>query len=419
MKVLVVGSGAREHAICYKLKQSKMLTKLYCAPGNAGIADIAECVDIKAEDIEKITEFSSSNNIDLVVVGPEVPLVAGIVDMLEDRGIKAFGPKKCGAIFEGSKSYSKDFMEKYNIPTAKYKTYTDCVSALEGVKEFSLPVVIKADGLAAGKGVLICSTLKEAQDGIKSILEDRQFGEAGDSLVIEEFLDGTEASLLCFVNGKEIIPMESARDYKRAYDNDLGLNTGGMGCFSPNSIYTDELKAYIKEHIIDTTLNGFLSENIDFRGVLFIGLMIKDNTAKVLEYNTRFGDPETEVVLPRLDADLLDIMVKTTDGTLNESDLVWSDKKSVTVILASGGYPESYEKGKEILGLDSVDSDIVVFHAGTKFSDGKIVTNGGRVLAVTSLDDTIEKAREKVYKNIKIISFDKMEYRTDIAKISE
>lgn len=419
MKVLVVGSGAREHAICYKLKQSKMLTKLYCTPGNAGIASIAECVDIKAEDIEKITEFSSSNNIDLVVVGPEVPLVAGIVDMLEDRGIKAFGPKKCGAIFEGSKSYSKDFMEKYNVPTAKYKTYTDCANALEGVKEFSLPVVIKADGLAAGKGVLICSTLKEAQDGIKSILEDKQFGEAGDSLVIEEFLDGTEASLLCFVNGKEIIPMESARDYKRAYDNDLGLNTGGMGCFSPNSIYTDELKAYIKSHIIDTTLNGFLSENIDFRGVLFIGLMIKDNKAKVLEYNTRFGDPETEVVLPRLDADLLDIMVKTTDGTLKESDLVWSDKKSVTVILASGGYPESYEKGKEIFGLDSVDSDIMVFHAGTKLSDGKIVTNGGRVLAITCLEDTIEKAREKVYKNINKISFDKMEYRTDIAKISE
>lgn len=416
MKVLVVGSGAREHAICYKLKQSKALTKLYCAPGNAGISGVAECIDIKAEDIEKLTEFSTNNCLDLVVIGPEVPLVEGIVDMLEEKGIKAFGPKKCGAIFEGSKSYSKDFMEKYNIPTAKYKTYTDCANALEGVKEFNLPVVIKADGLAAGKGVLICNTLKEAQDGIISILKDKQFGKAGNSLVIEEFLDGTEASLLCFVNGKEIIPMESARDYKRAYDNDLGLNTGGMGCFSPNSIYTDELKVFIKENIIDTTLNGFLCENIDFRGVLFIGLMIKDNKAKVLEYNTRFGDPETEVVLPRLDADLLDIMLKTADGTLKESDLVWSDKKSVTVVLASGGYPENYEKGKEIFGLENVDDDIMVFHAGTKFSDGRIVTNGGRVLAVTCLADTINKAREKVYENIKKISFDKMEYRTDIAK---
>ena len=417
MKVLVVGSGAREHTICHKLKQSKMLTKLYCAPGNAGISSIAECVDIQAEDIEKITEFSDKNKIDLVVIGPEVPLVAGIVDMLEDKKIKAFGPKKCGAIFEGSKSYSKYFMEKYNIPTAKYKTYTDCENALEGVKEFSLPVVIKADGLAAGKGVLICKTLKEAQDGIKSILEGKQFGNAGDSIVIEEFLEGTEASLLCFVNGKEIIPMESARDYKRAYDNDLGLNTGGMGCFSPNSIYTDELNTYIEKHIVNTTLNGFLSENIDFRGVLFIGLMIKDNTAKVIEYNTRFGDPETEVVLPRLESDLLEIMVKTTDGTLKQSDLVWSDKKAVTVVLASGGYPESYEKGKEILGLDDVDNDVIVFHAGTKFNDGKIVTNGGRVLAVTCLDDTIERAREKVYENIKRISFDKMEFRTDIAKL--
>ncbi len=417
MKVLVVGSGAREHAICYKLKQSKILTKLYCAPGNAGISSIAECVDIKAEDVEKITEFSYNNKIDFVMVGPEVPLVDGLVDELEKKGIKAFGPKKAGAMLEGSKSYSKDFMQKYNIPTAKYKTYTDCEKALEGLKEFSLPIVIKADGLAAGKGVLICNTIKEAQEGIKAILEDKQFGNAGSSLVLEEFLDGIEASLLCFVNGKEIIPMESARDYKRAYDNDLGLNTGGMGCFSPNSIYTDELKSYIKTHIIDNTLNGLLQENIDFRGVLFIGLMTKDNKANVIEYNARFGDPETEVVLPRLDADLLDIMLKTADGTLKQSDLVWSDKKCVTVILASGGYPESYEKGKEIFGLDKIDSDVMVFHAGTSFKDNKIVTNGGRVLAVSCLADTIKNAREKVYQNIKRISFDKMEYRTDIAKL--
>lgn len=417
MKVLVVGSGAREHAICYKLKQSKRLSKLYCTPGNAGISSIAECVDIKAEDVEKITEFSVDNKIDFVVVGPEVPLVAGLVDMLEAKEIKAFGPKKDGAIFEGSKSYSKDFMEKYNVPTAKYRNYIDCEKAIDGLKEFSLPVVLKADGLAAGKGVLICNTMEEAQEGVNAILRDKQFGDACSSLVIEEFLDGIEASLLCFVNGKEIIPMESARDYKRAYDNDLGLNTGGMGCFSPNPIYTDELKKYIKTHIIDNTMNGFLSENIDFRGVLFIGLMISGNEAKVLEYNTRFGDPETEVVLPRLDADLLDIMLKTSDGTLKESDLVWSDKKSVTVILASGGYPENYEKEKEISGLDEVDKDIIVFHAGTKFDKGKIVTNGGRVLAITCLEDSIEKAREKAYQNIKKISFENMEFRTDIAKL--
>jgi len=417
MKVLVVGSGAREHTICYKLKQSKKLSKLYCTPGNAGISSIAECIDIKAEDIEKITEFSVDNKIDFVVVGPEVPLVAGIVDMLEAKGIKAFGPKKCGAIFEGSKSYSKDFMEKYKIPTAKYRTYTECKKALEGLEEFSLPVVIKADGLAAGKGVLICNTIGDAQEGIKAILDDKQFGDAGNSLVIEEFLDGIETSLLCFVNGKEIIPMESARDYKRAYDNDLGLNTGGMGCFSPNPIYTDELKKFIKKNIIDKTLDGFLSEGIDFRGVLFIGLMIKGNESKVLEYNTRFGDPETEVVLLRLNSDLLDVMLKTADGTLKETDLLWSDKKSATVVIASGGYPENYEKGKEIFGLDDIDNDIIVFHAGTKFDNEKIVTNGGRVLAVTCLDDSIEKAREKVYQNIKKICFESMEFRTDIAKL--
>ena len=303
------------------------------------------------------------------------------------------------------------------VPTAKYGTYTECKAALDGLRDFSLPVVIKADGLAAGKGVLICNTLKEAQEGIKSILEDKQFGNAGDSLVIEEFLYGTETSLLCFVNGKEIIPMESARDYKRAYDNDMGLNTGGMGCFSPNPIYTDELRKYIKKNIIEKTISGFLSEKIDFRGVLFIGLMINGNEAKVLEYNTRFGDPETEVVLLRLKSDLLELMLKTTEGTLKESDLIWSDNKSVTVVIASGGYPESYEKGKEIFGLDNIDEEVIVFHAGTKFENGKIVTNGGRVMAVSCLDSSIERAREKVYQNIKRICFDGMEFRTDIAKL--
>lgn len=416
MKILVVGSGAREHAICWKLKKSKQLSKLYCAPGNAGISQIAECVDIKVDDLDKIVEYSVNNKIDLVVVGPEVPLVLGLVDKLNEKGIKAFGPTKDGAKFEGSKSYSKDFMKKYSIPSAQYGVYTDSKKAIDELNRFNTPIVVKADGLAAGKGVLICETLKEAEEAIKSIMDNKQFGDAGNIVVIEEFLQGIETSLLCFVDGKNIIPMESARDYKKAYDKDKGLNTGGMGCFSPNPIYTDELKEYIKTNILDTTLNGFKRENIDFKGVLFIGLMIENNQAKVLEYNTRFGDPETEVILPRLKSDLVDIMVKCIDGNLTEDDLLWSDKKCVTVVLASGGYPESYEKGKEITGLNKVEEDIIVFHGGTKLSGDKTVTDGGRVLAVTSMGSTIEEARNKVYNNIPKIKFDKIQFRSDIAK---
>ena len=417
MNILVVGGGAREHTICWKLKQSKKVSKIYCAPGNAGISQIAQCVNIKAEDIKGITEFAVEEKIDMVVVGPEGPLVAGLVDVLKENGIKTFGPNKKGARLEGSKSYSKDFMKKYNIPTAKYETYVKPQDALHGLKNFNVPIVVKADGLAAGKGVLICQTVKEAEDAINSIMNDKQFGDAGSTVVIEEFLSGTETSLLCFVNGKDIIPMESARDYKKAYDNDMGLNTGGMGCFSPNPIYTDSLRSFIKENIIDTTLKGFIGEDIDFRGILFIGLMITGNEAKVLEYNTRFGDPETEVVLPRLKSDLCEVMEKTIDGTLTSNDLKWSDEESTTVILASGGYPENYEKGKEITGLDLVDDDVIVFHGGTKLSNGKVLTDGGRVLAVTALGETIEDAREKVYRNIPKIKFEKMEYRKDIAKM--
>ena len=417
MKILVVGSGAREHTICWKLKQSSKLSKLYCAPGNAGISKIAECVDIKADELEKLVEYSVKNSIDLVVVGPEVPLVAGLVDMLNEKGIKAFGPVKAGAKFEGSKSYSKDFMKKYSIPSANYEIYTDSEKAISELNKFNTPIVVKADGLAAGKGVLICETHEEAKEAIKSIMVKKQFGEAGNSVVIEEFLKGTEASLLCFVDGKNMIPMESARDYKKAYDQDKGLNTGGMGCFSPNTIFTEELNKYIKENILDRTLNGFLNENIEFKGVLFIGLMIENNQAKVLEYNARFGDPETEVVLPRLKSDLIDIMLKCIEGNLTEDDLQWEDNKCVTVILASGGYPESYEKGKEITGINEVDDDIIIFHGGTKLSGNKTVTDGGRVLAVTAMGKSLEEARKKVYKNIHKINFEKMEYRTDIAKI--
>ncbi len=341
----------------------------------------------------------------------------GLADILKEKGIKVFGPDKKGAKLEGSKSYSKEFMKKYGIPTAKYEVYTNSHDAKENLNKFNVPVVIKADGLAAGKGVLICQSLEEAKNAIDDIMTEKKFGEAGNTVVIEEFLDGIESSLLCFADGKTLIPMESAKDYKKALDDDKGLNTGGMGCFSPNPVYTDELKRFIKDNILKTTLNGFKNENIDFKGVLFIGLMIKDGEAKVLEYNTRFGDPETEVILPRLKSDLAEIMLKCIDGDLKEEDLQWTDEKCVTVVLASGGYPEKYETGKEITGLEQLDEDIIVYNGGTKNSDEKILTDGGRVLAVTALDDTIENAREKVYKNIERIKFEKMEYRKDIGNM--
>lgn len=415
MKVLVIGSGAREHAICMKISKSNLLDKLYCIPGNAGIDKVAKCIDISIDDLQNIVHFCKSNNIDYVIVGPEAPLVNGLVDILEENNIKCFGPKKEGAILEGSKTFSKTFMKKYNIPTANYNIYDNYEVALNDIQNYNLPVVLKADGLAAGKGVLICNNYDEAKQGITDILKDKKFGSAGNSLLVEEFLTGTEASLLCFVNGKEIIPMESARDYKRALDNDLGLNTGGMGCFSPNTIYTDKLKDYIKESILDNIIQGFCKESIDFRGILFIGLMIKDDTAKVLEFNVRFGDPETEVILPRLESDLLSVMLKTTNGTLKPTDLKWNNKPCVTVILASGGYPKKYNKGEIITGLDEVDTDIIVYHAGTKFSHNNIATNGGRVLAITCLSDTIEEARNKIYNNINKIKFNNIQYRKDIA----
>lgn len=416
MKVLVIGGGAREHAICWKLEQSTKVSKIYCAPGNAGISQIAQCVNIEADNLNGLTEFAVSNNIDMTVIGPEGPLVGGLADMLEEMGIKVFGPCKKASRLEGSKSYSKGFMKKYNIPTARYESYTDPEKAKEGLKYFNVPVVVKADGLAAGKGVLICSTEKEAQEAINDIMNERQFGSAGDKIVIEEFLEGTEASLLCFADGKSLIPMESAMDYKKAYDNDQGLNTGGMGSLSPNAIYTDELKSYIDKYIIKPTLSGLKAEGIDFRGVLYFGLMISKGKVKVLEYNVRFGDPETEAILPRLKSDLAEIMLKCIDGELTEKDLQWENEKCVTVVLASGGYPQSYEKYKEITGLNSVDKDIVIFHGGTKIQGNKTVTDGGRVLAVTAKGKTLEKAREKIYNNITKIHFDNMEFRTDIAK---
>ncbi|SHI99450.1 phosphoribosylamine--glycine ligase [Dethiosulfatibacter aminovorans DSM 17477] len=417
MKVLVIGSGGREHAICWKVKQSPLVEKLYCMPGNAGISEIAECVDIKVEDLDAIVEFALENNIDLAIIGPEVPLVMGLSDKLSENGIKSFGPNKMAAEFEGSKAFSKRFMEKYNIPTAAYGVYDNPQDALDGLENFSEPVVVKADGLAAGKGVLICQKMDEAVEAIKSIMESRQFGEAGDTVVVEEFLTGIEASLLCFVDGERIIPMESARDYKKAFDNDEGLNTGGMGCFSPNPIYTDKLQKFLDENILNNIIDGFKKDGIDYHGVLFIGLMIENDEAKVLEFNVRFGDPETQVVLPRMKSDIVEVMLKTIDGNLGQEDLMWNEQESVTVVLASGGYPEGYEKGKTITGLETVDEDIIVFHAGTKFDGDDIVTNGGRVLAVTCVADSIEKARERVYDNLPKIEFEKKQYRTDIAKL--
>lgn len=417
MNVMVVGSGGREHVLCWKLSQSKKVSKIFCVPGNAGIEDSAECVDIKVDEYDKIIEFSIKNNIELAVIGPEAPLVEGLADKLIEKNIKVFGPEQNGAKLEGSKIYSKEFMERYDIPTAKYKKFTEPSKAKSSLKEFKPPYVLKADGLAAGKGVLICSTEAEGKKAVEKLMEDKKFGDAGSNIIIEEFLDGIEGSLLCLVSKNKIIPMESARDYKKAKDNDLGLNTGGMGCFSPNPLFTEELKEHIKINITDKIEIGLKKEGIVFTGILFIGLMIKDNQAKVLEFNVRFGDPEAQVVLPRLDKDLSDILLNTISGEISLEDLKWSDKKAVTVILTSGGYPEKYEKGIEIKGLDSLGKDVTVFHSGTKKNNGRYYTDGGRVLAVTALAENLEKAREKVYNNIKGIKFDNMQYRKDIAKL--
>jgi phosphoribosylamine--glycine ligase len=417
MNVMVVGSGGREHVICWKLSQSKKVNKIYCIPGNAGIEDSAECVDIKVDDFDKIIEFSQKNHIDLAVIGPEAPLVEGLADILIEKDIKVFGPVKKGAKLEGSKIYSKEFMERYDIPTAKYKKFKDPLKAKKSLKEFKPPYVLKADGLAAGKGVLICSTELEGKQAVEKLMEDKKFGDAGKNIIIEEFLDGIEGSLLCLVSKNKLIPMESARDYKKAKDNDLGLNTGGMGCFSPNPLFTEELKKHIKKNITDKIEIGLKEEGIVFTGILFIGLMIKNNKAKVLEFNVRFGDPEAQVVLPRLDGDLSDILLKTISGEISLDDLKWRDEKAVAVILTSGGYPEKYEKGLEIKGLDTVGKDVTVFHSGTKKINGKYYTDGGRVLAVTALAENLEKAREKVYNNIIGIKFYNMQYRKDIAKL--
>ena len=416
MKILVVGGGGREHAICWKLSNEKNVEKIYCAPGNPGIAEVAECVNIGDSDIDKLAKFAKENEIDITVVGPEVPLVMGITDVFESQGLKVFGPNKKCARLEGSKAFSKDFMTRHNLPTAKYKEYTNIDKAIDDIDEFGYPVVIKADGLAAGKGVIISENREDAIKTLKEMMNDKKFGTAGEKIVIEEFLSGIETSILAFVDNETIIPMVSAKDHKKVNDGETGLNTGGMGTFSPSEIYTYELSKEIKENILDKTLKGFQEDNLDFKGILFVGLMITKDGPKILEYNVRFGDPETQSVLFRLETDLSEIISAVINNKLKDIDIKYSDDSAICVMLTSGGYPESYEKGKLITGLDNLDKDIVVFHSGTKLLDNKLVTNGGRVIGITAKGKTVKEACKKVYENIKKINFEGMHYRTDIWK---
>ncbi|MCI8631685.1 MAG: phosphoribosylamine--glycine ligase [Firmicutes bacterium] len=420
MKVLVVGSGGREHAVCWKLAQSNKAEKIYCAPGNAGIGDVAECVDIKAEDIDGICRFAVEKGIDMAVIGPEVPLAMGITDALNAAGVRVFGPNKKCSRLEASKAFTKAFLARHNIPTAGYKEFTDKQELLNAVGIYGYPMVIKADGLAAGKGVVIAENEADAKKAIEEMMGERVFGDAGDKVVVEEYLTGVEASMLCFVDENSIVPMESAQDYKRIFDGDKGPNTGGMGSYSPSLVFTSELEKRIMDEILLPTLKGFQQDGLDFKGVLFVGLMLSDDGPKVIEFNNRFGDPETQSVLMRLDSDLVDIFDAVIDNRLADIEIKWKKEKAVCVVLASGGYPGSYEKGKVISGLSAVDSDVVVFHAGTAFADGEhtIVTSGGRVLGVTALGATHEEARMRAFDNAKKISFEGMHYRNDIGTVN-
>lgn len=414
MDILVIGSGGREHAICWSLKKSKDCNKLYCLPGNAGISEIAECVNISVMDFDAIVTFLKAHvNIGMTVVAPDDPLAAGLVDRLEAEGFRAFGPNKAAAIIEGSKAFSKELMVKYGIPTAAYEEFTDYNLACEYVKGADYPLVVKADGLALGKGVIICNNVDDALTALKDMMIDAKFSSAGNKVIVEEFLVGKEVSILSFTDGKTIVPMVSSQDHKRALDNDMGLNTGGMGTFSPSKIYTDELAKEVYDTVIVPTMNAMNAENRKFKGVLYFGLMLTDKGIKVLEYNARFGDPETQVVLPRLKTDLLEIFSAIIDERLDEVNIEWNDDAAVCVILASGGYPENYAKGVPI-EIGKLDDGIILFHAGTALKDGELVSNGGRVIGVTALGETIEDARKKAYKNIENIKFDKMHYRTDI-----
>ena len=419
MKVLIVGSGGREHAIATSVAKSSKVDKIYCAPGNAGIGQIAECVAIGAMEFDKLVAFAKEKEIDLCIVGMDDPLVGGLVDELEAAGIRTFGPRKNAAILEGSKAFSKDLMKKYNIPTAAYENFTSAEEALNYLETAKMPIVLKADGLALGKGVLICNTLEEAKAGVKEIMEDKKFGTAGNTMVVEEFMTGREVSVLSYVDGKTIKTMTSAQDHKRAKDGDQGLNTGGMGNFSPSPFYTAEVDEFCKKYIYQATVDAMAAEGRPFTGVIFFGLMLTEDGPKVLEYNARFGDPEAQVVLPRMKNDIIDVMEACVDGKLDTIDLQFEDNAAVCVVLASDGYPVAYEKGFEITGLDKFDGkdDYFCFHAGTKFDEaGKIVTNGGRVFGITATGKDLKEARAKAYEATEWVNFDNKYMRHDIGK---
>lgn len=418
MKVLIVGSGGREHAIAWSVAKSPKVDKIYCAPGNAGIAEFAECVNIGAMEFDKLVAFAKENAIDLTIIGMDDPLVGGVVDAFEAEGLRVFGPRKNAAIIEGSKAFSKDLMKKYNIPTAAYENFTDPEEAIKYLETAKMPIVLKADGLALGKGVLICNTLEEAKEGVKTLMLDKQFGDAGNEIVIEEFMTGREVSVLAFCDGKTIKCMTSAQDHKRAKDGDQGLNTGGMGTFSPSPFYNDEVEAFCEKYVYQSTIDAMASEGRPFTGILFTGLMITEDGPKVLEYNARFGDPEAQVVLPRMKNDIIDVMEACIDGKLSDIELEFEDNAAVCVVLASDGYPEKYDKGFEIKGLDTFkDKDgYYVFHAGTKFDGDKIVTNGGRVLGVVAKGEDLKAARANAYKATEWIDFANKYKRNDIGK---
>ena len=418
MKVLIVGSGGREHAIATSVAKNNQVEKIYCAPGNAGIGLIAECVDIGAMEFDKLADFAEEKKIDLTIIGMDDPLVGGVVDVFEKRNLRVFGPRKNAAIIEGSKAFSKDLMKKYGIPTAAYENFTDPDKAIAYLETAKMPIVLKADGLALGKGVLICNTLEEAKAGVKTLMLDKQFGDAGNEIVIEEFMTGREVSVLCYCDGTHIKPMTSAQDHKRAKDGDQGLNTGGMGTFSPSPFYTAEVQKFCEDKIYQPTMDAMKAEGRDFVGILFVGLMLTADGPKVLEYNARFGDPEAQVVLPRMENDIIDVMNACIDGKLDEIDLQFEDNAAVCVVLASDGYPEHYEKGKLITGFENFDhkEGYYVFHAGTKKTDDGIVTNGGRVLGVTAKGATLQEARANAYEATELIHFENKYMRSDIGK---
>ncbi len=416
MKILVVGSGGREHAIIWKLTRSPKVTSIYCAPGNAGIAELAKCVPIAATEVQLLADWASENKVDLTVIGMDDPLMLGIVDVFQAKGLRVFGPNQSAAILEGSKVFAKDLMKKYNIPTAGYEVFEEPALAKSYLGKCDYPLVLKADGLALGKGVLICQTVGEALEGVDEIMVEKKYGSAGTRMVVEEFMTGPEVSVLSFCDGEHLLPMVSAQDHKRAFDNDEGLNTGGMGTFSPSRFYTEELAAKCYEELFLPTLRAMKSEGRAFTGIIFFGLMLTPNGPKVLEYNARFGDPEAQVVLPRLKTDLVDVFEAAIDGKLNELNLEWDSNSTVCVVLASGGYPVDYQKGFEITGLDAQKDkeDLMVFHAGTALKEGKFITNGGRVLGVTAIGKDMDEARLKAYEAVEDIDFVGKQFRTDI-----